>query len=110
MVVIIDAGPRMFRKGRNATRSIKTPSPPENSMVTANVASSTPTSGNPVSAAAFGMTPNSSNMPRPTKLPTMNTLKWAKLINSRMPYTSVNPSANRAYMAPRLRPLMACCR
>jgi len=46
--VIIAAGPVRPRNGRNVTRSITTPSPPQNPMVTTKATSSTPTSGNPV--------------------------------------------------------------
>ncbi len=84
-MVIIAAGPLTLRSGRSETRSMTTPSTPEAPIVTANATSSTPTSGRPVSAASLVVMPSSSSVARPTKLPTMKTLKWAKLISSRMP-------------------------
>ena len=47
-MVIIAAGPFTLRKGRRHSRSIATPSAPENTMVTTKATSSTPTSGRPV--------------------------------------------------------------
>ena len=84
-MVIIAAGPFTSRSGRSDSRSITTPSAPEASIVTANATSITPISGSPVMTTPWPFRPISCSVHRPMKLPTMNTLKWAKLISSRMP-------------------------
>ncbi len=84
-MVIIAAGPRTLRSGRSAIRSIATPSTPDASIVIPKAASSTPSSGRPASCAPPGITPNASSAHMPTNEPTMKTLKWAKLMSSRMP-------------------------
>ena len=45
----------------------------------------TPISGSPVMTTAWPLMPISCKVHMPMKLPTMKTLKWAKLISSRMP-------------------------
>jgi hypothetical protein len=71
---------------------------------------SAPTRARPVRIWLCPDNPSSSSAHMPTKEPIMNTLKCAKLISSMMPYTSVNPMASKAYMAPRLTPLITCCK
>ncbi len=83
--MIIAAVPRTPRNGRSAMRSIATPSTPPASIVTANAKTSAPASASPVSTVLCPESPSSSSAHMPTNELTMNTLKWAKLISSRMP-------------------------
>ena len=108
MVVIIAAGPTTPRNGRSRNRSIPTPMAPQTIMDVAKPAASTPNSGRPDSTVSWPTSPNDCSVSMAIMEPTMNTLKWAKLISSAMPYTSVKPRASSEYMAPRLRPLMTC--
>ncbi len=85
MVVIIAAGPFTLRNGRNDTRSMSTPSAPEQTMVTANAAISAPASGSPTRMMFWPDSPKSCSVHMPMKLPIMKTLKCEKLISSRMP-------------------------
>ena len=66
-------------------RSIATPSPPAASIVTAKAKASAPASAKPVSTWLWPEIPSSSSAHMPINELTMNTLKWAKLISSRMP-------------------------
>ena len=84
-MVIMAAGPLTLRNGRSDSRSISTPSKPETSMVTTSATSMTPTSGRPVITTDWPLMPINCKVQSPTKLPTMNKLKCAKLISSRMP-------------------------
>ena len=84
MVIIAD-GPFTPRSGRSDSRSIPTPSKPHPTMVTAKAVTSTPTSGHPLSRVDWPVMPNASSTYIATNDPTMNTLKWEKLISSMIP-------------------------
>ena len=83
--MIIAAVPRTPRNGRSAMRSIATPRTPAASIVTTKAKASAPTSANPVKTWLCPDRPSSSSAHMPINELTMNTLKWAKLISSRMP-------------------------
>ncbi len=83
--MIIAAGPRTPRNGLNAMRSIATPIAPAASIVTAKAKASVPTNAKPVKTWLCPESPRNSSAHMPTKEATMKTLKWAKLISSRMP-------------------------
>ena len=85
MVVIIAEGPFTPRSGRRHSRSMPTPSKPQNTMVATNATSNTPTSGTSGRTVSCPLTPIACSAHSATKEPTMNTLKWEKLISSRMP-------------------------
>ena len=54
-------------------------------MVATNSTTRVPTRGSPFSDFETAVTPIRSSTTIPTKVPVMNTLKWAKLISSMMP-------------------------
>ena len=54
-------------------------------MVPTSAAPSSATRVQPAATVFCPDTPSAFRMPMATKLPTMNTLKWLKLISSRMP-------------------------
>jgi hypothetical protein len=85
IVVIIAAVPRILRSGRSATRSIATPRMPAVSIVTMKAKPSAPISAKPPNTVLCPESPKSSRAHMPINELTMNTLKCAKLISSRMP-------------------------
>ena len=68
--------------GRNASRSITSPS--------------TAPKTNTIGRAAHSDSPTRSTSSMPTKAEAANTAGWARFSRSRMPKTSVNPIANSA--------------
>ena len=85
IVVIIAAVPRTARIGRSASRSIATPRNPLSTIVTTNAKASAPTSANPVRIVPCPSIPSRFSAAIPINEATMNTLKCAKLMSSRMP-------------------------
>ena len=85
MVVIMADGPLTLRSGRRDSRSISTPSRPQPTMAAASASSSTPASAQPASSTDCPDRPKACSTYSAMKEPTMKTLKWAKLISSRMP-------------------------
>ncbi len=83
--MIIAAGPLTSRNGRSDSRSIATPSPPAASIVTLKAKANAPASASPVSTWPWPEMPSASSAHMPINELTINTLKWAKLISSRMP-------------------------
>ena len=84
-MVIIAEGPLTPRNGRSDSRSITTPSMPEPIIVTPSAAISTPTSAQPDMSVSCPCTPKPCSTHIARKEPTMKTLKWEKLMSSRMP-------------------------
>ncbi len=83
--MIIAAVPRTPRSGRSEKRSITTPITPAATIVTKNAKASAPASAAPVKTWLCPEMPSSCNAHMPINEATMKTLKWAKLISSRMP-------------------------
>ena len=85
IVVIIAAVPGTLRRGRKTVRSMATPSKPQNNMTPTRANKSVPASGNPVRTARCPTRPVIFRIHMEKNEPTMNTLKWAKLMSSMMP-------------------------
>ena len=83
--MIIAAVPRTPRSGRSDRRSMTTPIMPAAVIVTTNAKPSDPANANPVRTWLCPEMPSNCNAHMPIKDATIKTLKWAKLISSRMP-------------------------